>query len=104
MTIDEIREHCKCAKAEGASLHWTVTETCMAEIDNLQEQLANEKEKNRWIPVGERLPEGPGVWLVLHNGTPESYRQNDNSVLWRGFAETYTHWRPITLPKGEQSC
>lgn len=74
----------------------------------LQAQLATARDKSkrlqeecRWVPVGERLPEGQGVWLVLHNGIPETYRKNDASILWTGFAKTYTHWRKTTLPEGE---
>lgn len=54
--------------------------------------------KHRWIPVTERLPEGKGVWLVLKRGIPETYRKNDESVLWRGFADEFSHWKPIILP------
>jgi len=65
--------------------------------------IEDELDEHRWIPVGERLPEGVGVWLVLKkDGMPESFRKNDDSVLWRGFAEKYTHWKPIILPEQEK--
>ena len=63
-----------------------------------KEQLVAENKKHRWIPVSEKLPKGKGVWLVLKDGVPKCYRKNNESILWRGFVDTYSHWKPIILP------
>jgi hypothetical protein len=85
-------------------------------IQQLQSQLAAEQEKNRWIPVGERLPEA-GQCLVLcdnktfqvsirvteddEDGIMVACGLRDYGTLYLGFDECITHWRPIDLPKGE---
>lgn len=75
-------------------------EAWMQECDEITiVQLQAELDEYRWIPVSERLPEGVGIWLVLKNRIPETFRKNDDSVLWKGFAKTYTHWKPIILPE-----
>ena len=38
------------------------------EIDSLRSRLADLKDKNRWIPVGERLPENGTEALLICNG------------------------------------
>ncbi len=84
-----------------------------AKVMSLKAQLATEQDKNRWIPVAERLPENPD---------PESEWSEKVQVLnirtcflghdwyltiqkqWKGGHEDrYTHWRPIILPEAKEN-
>ncbi len=77
-------------------------------IEQLQSELATEQEKNRWIPVEERLPKRG----QLVDGYIENLKQRipnlkgdyvncketiTDSEGWG--IEGLTHWRLITLPK-----
>ena len=69
-------------------------------IRNLRSRLAELEDKNRWIPVSERLPEkGVDVEMITRGrrdiifGTWFSY-ENDR------FSNHVTHWRP--LPEGPE--
>ncbi len=62
-------------------------------------ELVAELDKLRWIPLGERLPEDEGEYLVCRT-EDESY-----FLTWynhaTGFDGDISHWKPkITLPEG----
>ena len=74
-----------------------------AEVDRL-------KAENCWIPVGERLPEKDTyvLWCYESGGMLWGDIPHDADTVWISrFLSGYhnsgyiTHWRPITLPKGE---
>ncbi len=92
--------------------------TCERELDYAT-QLAKAKEKNRWIPVGERLPENPEHGFIEiemlqdgitpHGGYLEGFYKNGASAGRPCFRDSngctvnnVTHWRPTTLPKGDK--
>ena len=68
---------------------------------NLQTELAQLREENRWIPTTERLPKiGESVLLLASDkmGVPLP------KIIYGRWAkyskkELFTHWRPIILPK-----
>lgn len=86
---------------------WTMrkrAEAAEAELARLQEQ-------NRWIPVGEKLPEDDGFYWTW---TPGTDRPSDIYFCYRERLgrkdfqfEGVTHWRPLPArPAGEEkkSC
>ena len=70
-------------------------------IAELEQQLAQEREANRWIPVTESIPKEQGVYLVsFHNGVfgwfdcCELYF-TPNLVFNNLIEHGATHWRKI---------
>ena len=57
-------------------------------------------EKERWIPVGERLPED-GQWVVVWFGAGADVSTRRNDAWTLGGADDVTHWRP--LPAGPEA-
>ena len=55
--------------------------------------------KYRWIPVGERLPEKIGIYLIVRdrNSHPVSRFYNGPHLKWSEGG--ITHWREIDLPE-----
>jgi len=81
------------------------------EIERLQSELKELKEKQRWIPVTERLPEeGKEVWAALKDGTAMHnnktwYRmlRYSSSFGWSLYTSEVTHWMALPeLPKEEE--
>lgn len=85
-------------------------------VEELQAQLTAEKEKNRWIPVGKRLPKKTGEYFVLPRikHCPSLWFQ-DGGWFWYDHTDdcisdtirhrpipVITHWRLITLPEKEK--
>ena len=75
-----------------------------------QSQLATEQEKNRWVPVGERLLERgqpvDGYIEKLKQRIPDLKGDFVNCKKTITDSDGWTiggltHWRPIHLPKGE---
>ena len=78
-------------------------------IGKLEDENKRLQEENRWILVGERLPE-EGQYsglservhtLNLNQQTFMVDRWAIDKKWWTSGRTTHTHWRPITLPKGE---
>ena len=77
--------------------------------DKLFAELAAAKEENRWIPVGERLPERHvfcDIYMPEFNKCcPQRGWYNPDKQTWLtttkgwGMTRKVTHWKPITLPK-----
>ena len=82
-----------------------VSDACVLAVAALREQ-----EEQQWIPVTERLPEEPGMYIVTAN---DGHAQRVSFVLWQNRnrmwnligARSYwrvTHWMPLPEPpKGE---
>ncbi len=75
-----------------------------------ENELAAEKEKHRWIPVTERLPEDiTDVLVVFDNGEVEIGYHKKNPLAWRvqgeywrgEFYSAITHWK--SLPEAPAS-
>ena len=94
-----VQEDCKdCAEA---------TQNC---IVKLQEQIAELRSAQEWIPVTERLPEESGMYIITAN---DGHAQRVSFVQWQKKnrmwnltgARSYwrvTHWQPLPQPpKGE---
>lgn len=77
--------------------------------DTIWEAVEAELAQYRWIPVSEGLPEEQAYFLVIrqdHGHEPEVSFYNNETYGGRystGFSRgmPVTHWKPITLPKGE---
>lgn len=83
---------------------------------DLESLLSQEKERHRWIPVSERLPENDSdVLVILEKYKPESKWKRRTVALWdepKGlwFDEkcnvvNVTHWQPLPAPpEGEKEA
>jgi hypothetical protein len=79
-------------------------------FEELEQQLAAEREAHRWIPVSEKLPE-PGVYVLVILGGNEpalmlslDYDKNSwrNTVGWP-FALRHDCWQPLpSAQEGEK--
>ena len=76
------------------------------QVEQLTKDLEAEREKNRWIPVSERLPEKDIDCLCFEGKFAGLgyYGRNSNTLRmqWQvnGFVSKYvTHWKPIILPE-----
>lgn len=75
-------------------------------IDSLKEQLTAEQEKNRWIPVGGRLPEKPKKTEQI-----ECIDKHERAWVISLFPSLFhkvdlvkdgvTHWRYVHIPEGK---
>ena len=79
----------------------TINKEAAHRIKELEQQLAQEREANRWIPVTESIPKEQGVYLVsFHNGVfgwfdcCELYF-TPNLVFNNLIEHGATHWRKI---------
>ena len=72
----------------------------------LQQRIAELEEKQRWIPVSERLPEdGETVFVIIHDGFERfengnevarlTYLGNGNWWSWESERYVVTHWMPL---------
>lgn len=74
------------------------------EIGKLRAELINLREANRWIPVGERLPDdNVAVMICLENNCIDiMYHEADRWHMdYNGIAyadDCVTHWRPLPEP------
>lgn len=90
------------------------------EVDRLRAELDAERERNRWIPVGERLPENnTEVLLLAHVRSFEDWTKRrtriflgshnnktwicDGDMIFNGVNRIYdyasvTHWRELPEP------
>lgn len=91
------------AENKAAGMDW------MERADEAEAALAAEREKHRWIPVGERLPEMGDfvmVWFDVDDGNGArgvmTYRGDDD--MWGdNYANKHvTHWRPLPEPPEEE--
>lgn len=110
--------HCKDKDAEIARLRAELDQVRLERHimckDNarLRAELDAEREKQRWIPVGERLPEDNErveFWddePSLSTGThvkQEPQWWSDDGCSYYGYAYKHvTHWRPLPEPPEEQ--
>lgn len=96
----------------------------LSENVRLRAELDAERERNRWIPVGERLPENnTEVLLLAHVRSFEDWTKRrtriflgshnnktwicDGDMIFNGVNRIYdyasvTHWRPLPEPPEEQ--
>jgi hypothetical protein len=77
-----------------------VIPACLAEVATRLAELVDER---RWVPVGERLPEGLSLVLAVINGeVMEATFVGGSGLAWQtdrgGF--NATHWQP--LPPGPE--
>lgn len=70
-------------------------------------ELTRLREANRWIPVGERLPDDPGTVLIKVKGISRpKIGQLTASKRWHTWGGMYefeavTHWRPLPEPPAQ---
>lgn len=67
--------------------------------DALNKRIAELEAAQRWIPVGERLPEESGTYMVYY------YYDNAYGSVWYSlidapFPDRVTHWRPLPEAPG----
>lgn len=70
-----------------------------AEIKELEAELAALKERDRWIPVSERLPEPSIENQIIYwveGAAFTGYYSGDGDGTW--FEDLVTHWRPLPEP------
>ena len=67
------------------------------EIQDLKAELAELRERTRWIPVSERLPEEKKSVLALDR-TGTAYHWEYSKCLSNIFVGYYTHWMPMPEP------
>jgi len=83
------------------------------QVDKLLEQVVDLEEKNRWIPVSEKLPERTNGslgerYLVLYGDYYAEvcvYAPADRKWFREGVEKTkyVTHWKPILAPLGGEA-
>jgi hypothetical protein len=68
-----------------------------ARIAELEAENAALKDAQRWIPVGERLPEeAQEIYAREYNGIFTHFKYSKR--LYEIFIRHYTHWRPLPQP------
>ena len=98
------------AEAELAALYKLYEDTCLTitqdgyayEVDRqaLESELAAERERNRWVSVGERMPEdNQEVYAREFSGVITHFKYS--SKLAEIFRRHYTHWQPPIEPPKE---
>ena len=81
-------------------------------LEEENERLKAEIEKQRWIPVSERVPKESGLYLVMLNYDhpqnlsirmkhPATVSYFKDDAMW-GTEKRITHWKPIILPKSKE--
>lgn len=63
-------------------------------------ELPSAQPEQRWIPVGERLPEEGQACLVADKGsiTIDTYIGHGNPYNWRWYVRDYEAWQPLPEP------
>ena len=74
-----------------------------AELARLTAELAELREKTRWIPVSERLPEDSGQYIcaIRYNEEPKKTWVEQrfwNIFWWDMYTSIVTHWMPLPEP------
>jgi len=69
----------------------------MRRVRELESENARLKDAQRWIPVGERLPEEKQSVLALDR-TGTAYHWEYSKCLSNIFVGYYTHWMPLPEP------
>lgn len=74
-------------------------------IEQLQDDLEQDRKENGWIPVGERLPEnGTNVIASFSSGTVTELRYVANGIfhgIYEYSAKVIVAWRPLPEPYKE---
>lgn len=83
----------------------------MGEIDRLTAELAQARaeieamrERERWVPVGERLPEKAGTYLWINKRNAiivQSYDPKIPKAWKKSLFDYYTHWTYFSWPEVE---
>lgn len=97
-------DYCPTTRCVNCGFH-----VCKKSKDNVFEQLQAElttaKEENRWILVGERLPDKVKHYAVTDGR--EWWRElwcfvdHSGAKGWEDNPDCITHYRDVTLPEGE---
>lgn len=75
-------------------------DSIIAYVEQLESALAAEREKTRWVSVGERLPEdNQEVYAREFSGVITHFKYS--SKLAEIFRRHYTHWQPPIEPPKE---
>ena len=93
----------------GADMHvdiWQsrpIEDGLRAELARLTAELAELREKTRWIPVSERLPEDSGQYIcaIRYNEEPKKTWVEQrfwNIFWWDMYTSIVTHWMPLPEP------
>ena len=72
---------------------------------NLTSRIAELEEKQRWIPVSERLPEGEKVLVLWKDGTIHfdwTFIEGGSYYWWNSGQANVTHWMPLPEPQEER--
>ena len=76
------------------------------EIQKLNARIAELEEKQRWIPVSERLPEGGKVLVLWKDGTihlDSTFIDCGRYYWWESGQANVTHWMPMPqLPEVQE--
>ena len=77
-------------------------------IADLEAQLAAAQERERWIPVTERVPENDGYYLAFAPGWEHAWQCEFASPWWYDCCDeppiTPTYWRELPDPQREATC
>lgn len=92
--------------ADAVGSDWNtrpIEDALLARAEAAELELVELKERMRWIPVGERLPEERNSYLVLYHKTKTSYMAE---TIWHpetGWVNPcgITHWMPLPEPTKE---
>jgi hypothetical protein len=69
----------------------------VAKMDGIKAELTQLRSQQRWVPVGERLPERGIYVLVSQNGEVVTDRIGDDGK-WEDADWATTHWQPLPSP------
>lgn len=78
------------------------------ENDDLRTRIGELEQAHRWIPIGERLPNRDGFYLILENvNQVAGYYHWCKQFGWntdggRIHIQTVTHWMPLPQPPEEE--
>lgn len=116
--LEEIRKDVYVIYADNAisepllQVHTAAIQAAKLIIANLKSALAAEREKHRWIPVTERLPEFDSEVLIITRGEVVYVAKHSSMIQqWRTIDGVYfnadrylyvTHWQPLPAPPEEE--